>query len=122
MPTHRVTVGITLPDVGDEVKFSLVPRKVIVPNAGTEGEETILEWVIPDGQGTFHATNPFTWNSGSTDPEPPKVTRHANNLLRSAPYRNDVQGSLTWAYTVRLNNGVNAVAADPEVDNLPPLP
>ena len=120
MPTRTITVGIRLLAETEEVAFSLFPRKVVVPN----GESTVLEWVIPAGQGSFHPTNPFTWNSGATHPEPPVVTRHANNLLRSAEYTNDVDGQsgLTWAYTVRLNNGANAVAADPEVDNLPPLP
>jgi len=117
MTTQTITVGITLSE-SDAVTTTLTPRKIPVPN----GQVTVLEWTIPEGQGSFHETNPFTWNTSPTIPAPPVVSRVSNTKLQSEPYTNTVNGgvSLTWRYTVRVVNGTAAVTMDPEVDNQPP--
>lgn len=120
--THTVEMGITLP-INGELTFSLGPRTVIVQDHD-EGEDTVLEWVIRDGEGEFDSQTPFTWNVvGATEPSPPAVAlvEGTVNVLRSAPYRNTAAAPVTWAYTVRLHLGVNTISADPEVDNEPPI-
>src|SRR6185436_15906605 len=115
MPTTKsVSVEINFPD-DDSVITQISKRRVKVSN----GESVILEWTIPAGQGSFHETNPFTWNTSATNPAPPTVTRVSNGKLESTEYTNTVQGetSLTWHYTLRVVRDLAAVSIDPEVDN-----
>lgn len=117
--TKTVHVSITFPDE-DAVVTSVSKRRVSVAS----GEVVVLEWTIPPEEGSFHETNPFTWNTSPTVPAMPTVSRVSNTRLLSTEYTNTVEGtaSLTWRYTLRVVRGTATVAIDPEVDNLPPLP
>lgn len=115
--TKTVNVSITFPDE-DSVVTTVSKRKVSVENGAT----AVLQWVITGDDGSFHETNPFTWNTSATEPPPPTVTRRSNTMLESTEYTNTVKGTspLTWRYTLRVTRGTATVAIDPEVDNEAP--